>query len=62
MQFLLLLVLQSRIKKLKMLKVAILDDYQNIAQEFIDLKNLSSKLTQEKKQHKIKLNKKKIVI
>ena len=26
-----------------MLKVAILDDYQNIAQEFIDLKNLSSK-------------------
>ena len=26
-----------------MLKVAILDDYQNVAQEFIDLKNLSSK-------------------
>ncbi len=26
-----------------MLKVAILDDYQNISQEFIDLKNLSSK-------------------
>ncbi len=26
-----------------MLKVAIIDDYQNVAQEFIDLKNLSSK-------------------
>ena len=26
-----------------MLKVAILDDYQNVSQEFIDLKNLSSK-------------------
>ena len=26
-----------------MLKVAILDDYQNIAKDFIDLKNLSSK-------------------
>ena len=26
-----------------MLKIAILDDYQNVAQEFIDLKNLSSK-------------------
>ena len=26
-----------------MLKVAILDDYQNVAQEFVDLKNLSSK-------------------
>ena len=27
----------------KMLKVAILDDYQNIAKDFIDLKKLSSK-------------------
>ena len=26
-----------------MLKVAILDDYQNIAQEFVDLKNLAGK-------------------
>ena len=26
-----------------MLKVAILDDYQNVAQEFVDLKKLSGK-------------------
>ena len=26
-----------------MLKVAILDDYQNVSQEFVDLKNLSGK-------------------
>ena len=26
-----------------MLKVAILDDYQNVAQQFVDLKNLSGK-------------------
>ena len=30
-------------KKLKMLKVAILDDYQNVSQEFVDLKKLSGK-------------------
>ena len=27
----------------KMLKVAILDDYQNVSQEFVDLKKLSGK-------------------
>ena len=43
MQFLLLLVLQSRIKKLKMLKVAILDDYQNVSQQFVDLEKLAGK-------------------
>ena len=31
------------IKKLKMLKVAILDDYQNVSQDFVDLKKLSGK-------------------
>ena len=31
------------IKKKQMLKVAILDDYQNVAQEFVDLKKLSGK-------------------
>jgi phosphoglycerate dehydrogenase-like enzyme len=30
-------------KKIKMLKVAILDDYQNVSQEFVDLKKLSGK-------------------
>ena len=30
-------------KKLKMLKVAILDDYQNVSQEFVNLKKLSGK-------------------
>ena len=33
--------LSNRVKK--MLKVAILDDYQNVAQEFVDLKKLSGK-------------------
>ena len=32
-----------QIEKLKMLKVAILDDYQNVSHEFVDLKKLSGK-------------------
>merc|ERR1711991_884959 len=32
-----------QIRKLKMLKVAILDDYQNVAQQFVDLEKLSGK-------------------
>ena len=30
-------------KKLKMLKVAILDDYQNVSEQFIDMEKLSGK-------------------
>ena len=32
-----------QIRKLKILKVAILDDYQNVAQQFVDLEKLSGK-------------------
>ena len=31
-------------RKLKMLKAAILDDYQNVSQEFVDLKKLSENM------------------
>jgi len=40
---LLLLEFYYQIKKLKMFKVAILDDYQNISQQFVDLEKLSGK-------------------
>ena len=40
---LIILGLFCQIRKLKMLKVAILDDYQNVSQQFIDIEKLSGK-------------------